>query len=214
MDGDYQILDILLFAAIAGFLVFRLRSVLGRRTGLEQRRDPFAAPAPPPAAAPRPQLRAVNDAAAAPSGSGIAAVKAADPAFSDASFLQGARSAFEIVVNSFAAGDTAALKPLLSKDVFERFAEAIAARKSAHETLETRLDAVKSGEIVEASVEGGTALVTVKFVSDQTNVTRKEDGTTVDGEPGHAVEHIDFWTFARQTRARDPNWTLIATKSP
>jgi predicted lipid-binding transport protein (Tim44 family) len=217
MDGNYQILDILLFAAIAGFLVFRLRSVLGRRTGLERRRDPFAPPPPAPlaAAAPTPLLRAINGAAAQqPAATGVGAIKTADPGFTETGFLQGARGAFEIVVNAFAAGDTGALQPLLSKDVYDRFAEAIGARKSAHEALETRLAGMKSADIVEASVEGGTALVTVKFVSDQINVTRKQDGSVVDGDPQKVDEHIDFWTFARPLRQRDPNWTLVATKSP
>jgi predicted lipid-binding transport protein (Tim44 family) len=217
MDGDYQILDILLFAAIAGFLVFRLRSVLGRRTGLEKRRDPFVAPPAPPAAAaaPTPLLRAINgNAPSAPPATGVGAIRAVDPSFAEATFLQGARGAFGIVVNAFAAGDAKALQPLLSKDVYDRFAEAIAARKSAGETLESHLAATKSAEITEASVEGATALVTVKFVTDQTNVTRKSDGTVADGDPDRVSEHIDFWTFARPVRARDPNWTLVATKSP
>jgi predicted lipid-binding transport protein (Tim44 family) len=216
MDGDYQILDILLFAAIAGFLVFRLRSVLGRRTGLERRRDPFAPPpAPPATAAPPPQLRAINGGAPQPApATGVAAIKTVDPGFTESAFLQGAKGAFEIVVNAFAAGDASALQPLLSKDVYDRFAEAIGARKTAHETLETRLAGVKSADVVEASIEGETALVTVKFVSDQINVTRKQDGSVVDGDPQKVVEHIDFWTFARPVRQRDPNWTLVATKSP
>jgi predicted lipid-binding transport protein (Tim44 family) len=214
MDGDYQILDILLFAAIAGFLVFRLRSVLGRRTGLERRRDPFAPPPPAPASPP-PLLRAINGGAAQPPlATGVAAIKSADPGFTEQGFLQGAKGAFEIVVNAFAAGDTGALQPLLSKDVYDRFAEAIGARKSAHESLETRVAGMKSADIAEASIEGGTALVTVKFVSDQINVTRKEDGSVADGDPQKVTEHIDFWTFARPVRQRDPNWTLVATKSP
>jgi predicted lipid-binding transport protein (Tim44 family) len=221
MDSGYQIIDILLFAGIAGFLVFRLRSVLGRRTGLEQRRNLFAPPqTPPPAsqAPPAPQpaaprLRAV-DGGAAPSASGLDALKSADPSFTEDSFLKGARGAFEIIVNSFAAGDKAALKPLLSKDVYERFAEAIDTRLAAKETLQSNLISMKSAEIVDSSLEGGTALVTVKFVSEQTNVTRAADGTVRDGDPGHVEEHVDFWTFARPVRARDPNWTLVATHSP
>jgi predicted lipid-binding transport protein (Tim44 family) len=218
MGDGYQIIDILLFAAIAGFLVLRLRSVLGRRTGLEQRRDPFTPPpaapqiVPPPVSPPR----AANGSAAPPlaAPSGIAAIAAGDPSFAEESFLRGARGAFEIIVNAFAAGDTAALKPLLSKDVFDRFAEAIEARRAANETLQTTLVSIKSAEIFEATVEGGTALVTVKFVSDQTNVTRTGDAKIVEGEADRVVEHVDFWTFARPVKARDPNWTLVATHSP
>ncbi len=151
-------------------------------------------------------------AGAAPNG--IAAIKAVDPSFAEASFVDGARGAFQIVINAYAAGDAAALKPLLSKDVFDRFAEAIAARKAAKEALQSTLVAMKSADIVEASLQGGTALVTVKFVSDQTNVTRATDGHVVDGDPERVEEHIDSWTFARPVRSRDPNWTLVATQSP
>ncbi len=221
MDGGYQLIDILLFAAIAGFLVFRLRSVLGRRTGLEQRRDPFQPPPAPPAPpaqpgaaqAVPPRLLAANGGAAAPGGP-AAALKAADPSFADAAFLQGARSAFEIVVNAFAAGDKAALEPLLSKEVNQSFAGAIDARRAAKDTMHTTLVAVKSFEIVDSAVEGSTGFVTVKFVTDQTNVTRAADGKVIDGDPERVSEHIDFWTFARSLRARDPNWMLVATKSP
>jgi predicted lipid-binding transport protein (Tim44 family) len=216
MDSGYQLIDILLFAGIAAFLVFRLRSVLGRRTGLERRpANPLAPPpAPPPPqqiAPPRPP--AANGGAAQPA-DGMAAIKAADPSFTEESFLKGARGAFEIIVNSFAAGDKKALEPLLSKDVYERFAEAIDARLAANETLQSNLTAMKSAELVESSLEGGTALVTIKFVSEQTNVTRAADGTVRDGDPGRVEEHIDFWTFARSVRSRDPNWMLVATHSP
>jgi predicted lipid-binding transport protein (Tim44 family) len=217
MDSGYQLIDILLFAGIAAFLVFRLRSVLGRRTGLERRpTNPLAPPPAPvpakPAAAPV-QLRAPNGAAAPPAG-GLAAITAADPSFSEETFLKGARGAFEIIVNSFAAGDKKALQPLLSKDVYDRFAEAIDARVAAKESLQSNLVAMKSAELVETSLESGTALVTVKFVSDQTNVTRAADETVRDGDPTRVDEHVDFWTFARPIRSRDPNWMLVATHSP
>jgi predicted lipid-binding transport protein (Tim44 family) len=217
MDSGYQLIDILLFAGIAAFLVFRLRSVLGRRTGLERRpTNPLAPPPAPvpakPAAAPA-QLRAPNGAAAPPTG-GLAAITAADPSFTEETFLKGARGAFEIIVNSFAAGDKKALQPLLSKDVYDRFAEAIDARVAAKESLQSNLVAMKSAELVESSLESGTALVTVKFVSDQTNVTRAADGTVRDGDPARVDEHVDFWTFARPIRSRDPNWMLVATHSP
>lgn len=216
MGNGFQIFDIILFAAIAGFLLLRLRSVLGRRTGNEQRRpDPFAPPkpvlTPAPVLAPEP-----GAASAAPiaSGAGLPALKAADPSFDEKVFLQGARGAFEIVVNSFAAGDTSVLQPLLSKDVFAAFSEAIRSRAAAKEALQTTLLSIKSAEIVEANVEGGTAIVTVKFISDQVNVTRGSDGKVIEGDPDKVIEKTDFWTFARPIRARDPNWTLVATHTP
>ncbi|MDE2166134.1 MAG: Tim44/TimA family putative adaptor protein [Alphaproteobacteria bacterium] len=215
MIGDSpQIIGIIIFAAIAGYLLLRLRSVLGRRTGTEKRIDPFAPrPAPPPRpspfAAPGGAQGPVIDGQATPvpdrpqavaKTPGVSAVRAADPAFDEAQFLKGARGAFEIVVNAFAAGNAAALKPLLSSDVLESFVGAIKSRGG--KTLPSPLVAIKSAEIDESAVEGATALVTVKFVSDQHD------------EHNAVEEHVDHWTFSRSIKSRDPNWTLIATKAP
>jgi predicted lipid-binding transport protein (Tim44 family) len=144
---------------------------------------------------------------------GLGQIRSADPSFDADAFVQGARGAFEIIVNSFAHSDTATLRPLLSDEVYERFAEAIRHRLAAKETLETHLVTIKTAEIDEAELNGRTAFVTVKFVSDQTNVTRAADGTIVDGDPDHVIEKTDFWTFARNTRSQDPNWLLVATRS-
>ena len=150
-----------------------------------------------------------------PSGTtGIAALQAADPSFQEESFLAGARGAFEIIVTAFAAGDAAKLQPLLSPDVFVAFADAIRARQAAKETAQTTVVAVKSATIAETRIEGATGLVTVKIVSDQINVVRDAEGKVVEGDPDHAIEKTDFWTFSRALRARDPNWTLVATHSP
>ena len=219
--GDYQYLDIVLFAVIAGFLILRLRSVLGRRTGNEQRRDPFVPPKPdaaPENVVSRPRGRPsvgpspVNGAAAV--STPAARLKAAEPRFDETEFLAGARGAFEIGVNAIAKGDTAARQPLLTETVYTSFAEAIRNRLAQHETLETNLLAIKAVELVDGEVENDTALATVKFVSDQTNVTRAADGSVVDGNPDRVVEKTDLWTFSRAVRSRDPNWTLVATHSP
>lgn len=220
MENGFQFFDILLFAAIAGFLLLRLWSVLGRRTGNERRRpDPFA---PPPKPMPMPPSQGAS-AAPAPApfqprvveaNGNSAVLKAADASFDEEAFLKGARGAFEIVITAFAAGDTAKLQPLLSKDVFAAFAEAVHARQAAKETMETKLVAIKSAEIVETRTEGATGLVTVKIVSDQINVTRDAAGQVLEGHPDTEIEKTDFWTFSRPLRARDPNWTLVATHSP
>jgi len=220
MGDGFQYLDIVLFAVIAGFLILRLRSVLGRRTGNERRRDPFVPPKPegaPEKVVSLPRGRPAVDAppanASAPAATPGARVKAADPRFDETAFLAGARGAFEIIVNAFAKGDTAALQPLLSKPVYASFTEAIRARLAQHETLETNLLAIKTMELAEGEIEGDAALVTVKFVSDQTNVTRAADGSVVDGNADRVVTKTDLWTFSRALRSRDPNWTLVATHS-
>lgn len=218
--GDYQYLDIVLFAVIAGFLILRLRSVLGRRTGNERRRDPFV-PSKPDSVPEnvvslprgRPSVSPSPANASAPVTAPAARIKAADPRFDETAFLAGARGAFEIIVNAFAKGDTAALQPLLSDAVYASFADAIRNRLAQHETLETNLLAIKAVELADGEIENDTALATVKFVSDQTNVTRAADGSVVDGSPDRVVEKTDIWTFSRALRSRDPNWTLVATHS-
>ncbi|HEY3917462.1 MAG TPA: Tim44/TimA family putative adaptor protein [Stellaceae bacterium] len=221
MENSFQFLDIILFAGVAGFLLFRLRSVLGRRTGNERRRpDPFAPkPVAPPSpspfnAAPAGAAQPMPVPAAAPGSEGLAALQAADPSFNSDTFLAGARNAFAIIVKAFAAGDTAALQPLLSPDVFAAFSEAIRARQAAQETHETNLVAMKAATIEHIAVDGPAGLVTVKLVSDQVNATRTADGKVVEGDPEKAIEKTDFWTFSRPLRARNPNWTLVATHAP
>ena len=221
MENNFQLLDIVLFAAVAGFLLFRLRSVLGRRTGNERRRpDPFvpkppvANPVAPPVFGAAPPDAAPAAAVSAPGGEGIAALQAADPNFNPDTFLTGARTAFALILQSFAAGDTAALQPLLGPDVYAAFTQAIQARNTAKETHDTKVVAIKAATIEHVAIEGGTALVTVKLVSDQIIDTRDTSGKVIEGDADTPVEKTDFWTFGRPLRARNPNWTLVATHSP
>ncbi|MBP2293865.1 putative lipid-binding transport protein (Tim44 family) [Azospirillum rugosum] len=219
--------EILIFAMIAAFLVYRLRSVLGRRTGEErQRPNPFTArPDAPRAGAPdnvvpmpgrdRPAPAA---AAASPDEpvslhAALAQIAAADSSFDEKHFLQGARGAFQMIVEAFAKGDTATLRPLLADDVYDNFARAVRDRQAAGETLETRIERIADADVVEARMDGRTALVTVKFVSEQMNVVRDRNGAVVDGDPNAVVEAVDVWTFARNTRASNPNWALVETRT-
>ena len=220
MENNFQLLDIILFAGVAGFLLFRLRSVLGRRTGNERRRpDPFAprpVVPPPPATAPfnvAPANTAQPAPAAANGADALAALRAADPSFNPDAFLAGARTAFEMIVKAFAAGDTATLQPLLSPEVFTAFSDAIRARQAAKETHETKIVAIKVAVIEHIAVEDANGLVTVKLVTDQINATRAADGTVVEGDADKGIEKTDFWTFSRSLRSRNPNWILVATHS-
>ena len=225
MGGDFNVGSIVFFAIVVLFLVFRLRSILGRRTGQERYRDPFAQrSATPPARPPLPgtpadargpviEGTATPVSESAPLAAGLAKLKAADKGFDERAFLKGARGAFEIIVNAFAAGDTAALKPLLSGEVYSSFATAIQQRVTSKETHETNLMTIKACDLVQAGLEDNVAYVTVKFVSDQVNVTRAADATVIDGDPDRVVEKTDYWTFSRDIRSRDPNWQLTATRS-
>ena len=232
MNGGFQLFDIILFAMIAAFLVLRLRSVLGRRTGNEKPPRPIfgnrrpaeadddkVVPLPPrnervEEAPPRGDIAAPRETVPNSPAAGVAQIQAADPSFDPDGFVQGAQAAFEMIVGAFAEGDTATLRPLLNDAVFTRFSDAIREREQQRQTLETTIVAVKSVDLHEAHMEGRTAFVTVRFVSDQINVVRDGGGKAVEGEPGQTVELVDLWTFARDTRSPDPNWLLVATATP
>lgn len=236
MDEGFQFLDIILFAMIAAFLVFRLRSALGRRTGhqsrppdnmTQKRKDsdgegnvielPDRTGAERAADAGEDEIRDDDDGRPAaeqdPVIAGISQIRAADNAFDPEQFVSGARSAFEMVVHAFATGDTGALRALLNDEVFENFQQAIHSRLEAAETLETTVIDIKSAEIMEASMSGRNAVVTLKFVSEQVNVTRDTEGNAIEGDPNQVTDVTDIWTFSRNTRARDPNWKLVETRS-
>jgi predicted lipid-binding transport protein (Tim44 family) len=149
-----------------------------------------------------------------PLAASLTQIKLADRNFDKDQFLGGARAAFEMIVAAFAAGDSKALRPLLANDVYDDFSGAIREREEAKESLETTLIGITSAEIIEAELRQKSAFVTVKFVSEQVNVTRDAEGRIVDGDPNHVAKVTDIWTFARNTRSRDPNWALVATRSP
>lgn len=228
MDGGFPFLEIVLFAMVAGFLILRLRSVLGRRTGHERRRpDPLSARTTAEETREREKVVALPERGRAPARedgapavasadalAGIAQLRSADRGFDSAQFVAGARRAFEMIVEAFAKGDSTALRPLLSDEVFAQFDGAIRAREESRRTLATTLVGIRQAEIVDAGLEGRTAQVTVKFESEQINVTRDSEGRVVDGDPSAVTTVTDIWTFARNTASRDPNWLLVATRSP
>ena len=226
MGDGFQFLDIIFFAMVAGFILLRLRSALGRRTGHE--RPPNNPPAPQqadetndnvvqigePQAEPEPSSEDFSDVEDSVLAAGLAQVQAADSGFTREGFLEGARGAFEIVVDAFAAGDTDRLRGLLDDDVYRPFSRAIKDRENADQTLDSALVSIDEAEIIEAGMNGRTAFVTVRVVSKQINVTHDSDGNVVDGDAAHEVTVTDLWTFERDTRSRNPNWKLAATRSP
>ena len=229
-------LDYIILPAIALLLVWRLYTVLGKRTGNERprpgpagmRRTGDAAegnvvqlpgrpadadrPAIEPAREGPPRAAPLNvDPAAQP---GLDRIAAAEPGFDPAAFLGGARAAFEMIVNAYAAGDSATLRPLLSDEVFAQFDGAIRKRAAAQEVLTTTLIGITEAAIAEADADTMAARITVRFVTEQVNVTHNAEGRVVDGDPSTVTKVTDLWSFSRNLRARDPNWTLVATRSP
>lgn len=218
--------SLIVFAALAVFIVWKLRSVLGvrvdRETPPQARFEPFQPPAraasgvsPSGSVAPPSQRDlpvtwegvADTDAARA----GLDAVAAADRRFDGLQFLDGARRAYEMIVEAFARGDRDALQPLLSKESFEGFAAEISRREAAGEKLETAIVAMDSAKIVEAAAARDRVEVTVRFDVRAQMTRRNRDGEVIDG--GRTLPIVELWTFARDPRASDPNWRLVATRS-
>jgi predicted lipid-binding transport protein (Tim44 family) len=237
MGEGFQFFDIILFAAIAAFLVLRLRSVLGKRTGHEQRpsQDPFK----PEQQQRQPQgqsdrdkviqmpdrnrgeetvtdeeLKKAAEKADTPLSAGLTQIKLADRDFDEDGFLEGAKGAFEMIVDAYAQGDRKTLRQLLANDVYGDFEAAIDERERQGQGLETTLVNIREADIVEAELQGRTAFVTVKFVSEQINALKDRTGQVIEGDTEHVADVTDIWTFARNTKSRDPNWTLVATRSP
>ncbi len=224
MDGN--LLLILFFAGLAVFVFFRLFSVLGQKTGHEREQPPMM-PAPErkdggddDKVVNLPRRDDAPDAVPAwgsdgPVGAGLTQISLADRNFDPETFLAGARSAFEMIIEAFHKGELEKVRPFLASDVYRSFAAAVAEReKPAEERTFSELIAVNGCEAVEAGMDGRTARIAVRFESEQTEVVKDTEGRIVAGDLTRPIDVVDIWTFARDTRARDPNWQLVATRNP
>jgi predicted lipid-binding transport protein (Tim44 family) len=224
MQSIFDPLNIILLAA-AVFVLWRFGSVLGQRTGNEKTGfDPFAKPEPPPVPAerqPAPEKIREQEPAApiwkgfAEEGSsaaqGLEDIAAASPGFTPASFLDGAKIAYEMVLESFAKGDKTALKPLLAREVYDSFSTAIDQRQKAGQKMIMQFVGVKSAKIFDARLEGKKAQVAVDFVGEMISATVDQDDNTIDGDPKLIRDGAERWTFERDVNAKDPNWKLVDT---
>ena len=221
-------LDILIFAVIAAVLIYRLNSVLGTRHGDERPRpNPFASPAQQqkpalilsPAAKPvikTAETEPLIDPVANTGGrieTGLAEIAAVDAGFNVSKFMAGAKHAFELIVTSYAKGDRAALKPLLSPKIYADFDHGIAERELLGRISATEIHRITSARIIEAHLGGTMAYITVDYNVEQTTVTRDKNGAVVEGNPDQPAIVEDIWTFTRDTRSPDPNWILIETRA-
>ena len=205
--------DILIFAVIAIFLIMRLRNILGSREGFEQKQDN------------RP-IQPVNQAESArekkvvplrPSqldGTGLEAVRRADPNFSDDTFMQGAASAFGMVLSAFADSDVTQLRRLLSFELYEEFSESIRLRNKNGDELSIEIISIDDVQLTEGQVVDNIASVTVTFVSTQTRTLTDRDGVVLEEDSMESTELTDIWVFERDTQLDDPNWKLVETRVP
>lgn len=223
------------FLVAAVVIFFQLRNVLGRRTGSERPPfDPYTAartrekdaqakpenvvslPRKPAKGETVPdEAYAAIDAAAKPGtdlNRGLRAIKDADATFEPKSFVDGAKMAYEMIVMAYADGDRKTLKNLLSREVFDGFVAAIADREAKSEKIQSSFVGIDKADIVGAEMKGGEAHVTLRIVSELISATKNKAGEVIDGDPETVAEVKDVWTFARDTRSRDPNWKLVATE--
>lgn len=214
-------IDLILFGMIAAFLVLRLRSILGRRTGFERQAQSQQAPVGPHQTGPVIEGQAESQTAAArrnlpepttPVGQTLARMASTDRNFAPETFLDGAEKAFRMIVAAFAAGDRAILRGLLSEDTYRAFEQAVAARESAGHTQVSTIHAIQSATIESAEMRGTVATITVRFVSDQTSLTQDKDSHPVAGTDA-VTEITDIWTFERDLAIQDPVWRLISARS-
>ena len=214
-------IDLILFGMIAAFLVLRLRSILGRRTGFERPPQPYQPPVGPSGPAPVIDGRAETPAPtaarqvpdpASPTGQALGQMRAIDGRFDPAAFLDGAEKAFRIIVGAFASGDRATLRGLLSDETYRGFEQAVEAREATGQTQVSDIHAIHSATIETAELRGTVASIAVRFVSDQVSLTRDKDGHPVTGTDA-VTEITDIWTFERDMSTRDPVWRLVAARS-
>jgi predicted lipid-binding transport protein (Tim44 family) len=214
-----SMIQLLVLAGVAVFLIIKLRSVLGTRDGFEK--------PPLPLDDVRPQVRRdfevieggpdrdITD--HVPDGSGaakaLAAMKMAEPGFTVGPFLQGARSAYEMILMAFERGDLDKIRPFLSDEVEASFAEAMAAREREGLTVEANFVGIGELTLSDATFDRETseAEISVRFVGELTSVVRDKAGTVVEGSPTAIKRQKDVWTFMRKMNANDPNWQLVAT---
>jgi predicted lipid-binding transport protein (Tim44 family) len=232
----------IIFLALAVFIFFRLRSVLGQRTGRERPPyDPYSASARDAVRSPAsdkivtlPQRPAAEPAASRPAepaapppadrwkgvaetgssvATGLDAIVATDPGFDVKHFIAGARAAYEMIVTAFAEGDRRQLRNLLSREVYDGFDAAISERERRGETAETRFVSIDGSTVTAADLRARTAQITVRFVSKLISVTRGRTGDVIDGNAEKVTDVTEVWTFAREVAARDPNWKVVATEA-
>ncbi|NKB51591.1 MAG: Tim44/TimA family putative adaptor protein [Rhizobiaceae bacterium] len=142
---------------------------------------------------------------------GLTAILSRDPNFDPEQFLNGAKMAYEMIVTGFADGDKRALKGLLSRDVYENFAAVIDDRTKRGEKVQASFVGIESADFSAAELSKDEAQITVKFISQMISATLDNQDEIIDGDLQEVAEVIDVWTFARPIKSRDPNWKLVAT---
>ncbi|MGE4327526.1 MAG: Tim44/TimA family putative adaptor protein [Pseudodonghicola sp.] len=213
------LIQLLVLAGIAIFLIMRLKNVLGTRDGFEKPQ----APQQPEAKPERPDFQVIEGGPDrditdhveedTPQATALAAMKRVEPAFSVSEFVQGARGAYEMILMAYEHGTVEDIRPYLAPDVYQSFVDGLAARQAQGLTIEAEFIGVRETAISEVHFEKDTnrAEITMRFVGELTSVVRDQSGEIVEGSPTSVKRQKDSWTFARTMGSADPNWLLVAT---
>jgi predicted lipid-binding transport protein (Tim44 family) len=220
------VIELVILAAIALFLLFRLRGVLGTKTGFEEhqghvqraRAEPTRAHPVPAAPQPADDEEADDEAIALAGGEGpvadaLKAMRGAEPGFSAGQFVNGAKGAFEMILMAYENGETETLRQFLAPDVFDGFAAAIEERQNLGYTVEARFIGVRDTKVVDARFDPETAEaeIAINFSAEMITTVRDSEHRVVEGNPNEIRRETDTWTFARRMGSSDPNWLLVAT---
>ena len=212
------LIQLLVLAGIAVFLILRLKSVLGTREGFEKPPVPQSS-----SKRARPDFevieggpdRDITDHVAEDSHAAqeLAAMKRVEPSFMVGEFVQGARQAYEMIVMGYERGELSEIEPLLAGDVFDSFVAGVAAREDQGLKIEAEFIGVRETTVLDAKFDkdSGLAEVTMRFVGELTSVVRDRGGDIVEGSATAIKRQKDTWTFARTMGVNDPNWQLVAT---
>lgn len=213
------LIQLLVLAGIAVFLILRLKNVLGTREGFEK--PPVTDQTPSPRSGPAfevieggPDLDITDHVPAdSPSGKALAEMKRVEPSFGVSDFLQGARGAYEMIVMGYERGDLAEIQPFLADDVYESFVDGVAAREDQGLTIEATFIGVREMELIDAKMDETTkeAELTIRFVGELTSEVRNREGEIVEGSSKEIKRQKDTWVFARVMGSDDPNWLLVST---
>ncbi len=224
--------DLIIYGIIAGVLVFWLKSILGTRHGDERTREnPFAAPDNKPGnreesnviqLSPMPGTPSIRITKTTLTGrvrietpdteAGLRKIAEADPRFNLDHFMEGAEDAFELIVTSFAKGDRATLRSLLTPPVYNDFERAIIDRETRAETVDTRIESIPAMDIISATIKEGTAFISVRFTAQETCLIRNAAGVVIAGDPEKTTTMIDIWMFGREITATSPIWYVYETR--
>ena len=198
MSSSFEYLDIILLAMIAGFIILRLRGILGRRTGREKRvfRDSFGQKV----SQKNDEKKVVN----------LSPDKLDDAAKEQ--FIKGAKAAYEMIITSFAKGDKHALKPLLNKEIYQSFSDEIDHRKKENLKSELTFVGVKSAEIKNFEKKDNIYTFTVNFVSEIITCKKDKNNKVVEGSPDIIKTVNDIWKFSKNMWSSNPNWYLVETQ--